>query len=101
MVLEQVSKFLLVDIKKFPKSDQALANVSVGGHKVHYYITLSKKDKGVVIRYLLKMTDYSRQQLTRLIKKYNKRERLTGRLVVAMALQKNIRTKYCSASKNR
>ena len=36
------------------------------------YITLSKKDKGVVIRYLLKMTDYSRQQLTRLIKKYNK-----------------------------
>ena len=36
------------------------------------YINLSKKDKGVVIRYLLKMTDYSRQQLTRLIKKYNK-----------------------------
>jgi len=34
------------------------------------YINLSKKDKGVVIRYLLKMTDYSRQQLTRLIKQY-------------------------------
>ena len=31
---------------------------------------LSKRDKGVVIRYLLKMTGYSRQQLTRLIKKY-------------------------------
>jgi len=36
------------------------------------YMSLSKKDKGVVIRYLLKMTDYSRQQLTRLIKKYTK-----------------------------
>jgi transposase InsO family protein len=36
------------------------------------YMALSKKDKGIVIRYLLKMTDYSRQQLTRLIKKYTK-----------------------------
>ncbi|MBL4783769.1 MAG: hypothetical protein JKX92_16180 [Porticoccaceae bacterium] len=31
---------------------------------------MPKKDKGTVIRYLLKMTDYSRQQLTRLIKQY-------------------------------
>jgi hypothetical protein len=36
MVLEQVSEFLLVDIKKFPKSDQVHANVSVGGHKKHH-----------------------------------------------------------------
>ena len=35
------------------------------------YKTLPKKDKGIVIRYLLKMTGYSRQQLTRLIKKYS------------------------------
>ncbi len=34
------------------------------------YMSLSKKDKGVVIRYLIKMTDYSRQQLARLIQKY-------------------------------
>ena len=34
------------------------------------YMNLSKRDKGIVIRYLLKMTEYSRQQLTRLIKKY-------------------------------
>ena len=34
------------------------------------YMSLSKKDKGVVIRYLIKMTGYSRQQLTRLIQKY-------------------------------
>jgi len=36
------------------------------------YMNLSKKDKGIVIQYLLKMTTYSRQQLTRLIKKYTK-----------------------------
>ncbi len=31
------------------------------------YLTLSKTHKGTVIRYLLKMSGYSRQQLTRLI----------------------------------
>jgi len=36
------------------------------------YMSLPKKDKGVVIRYLVKMTGYSRQQLTRLIGKYTK-----------------------------
>lgn len=36
------------------------------------YITLPRKDKGIVIRYLIKMTEYSRQQVTRLIKKYVK-----------------------------
>ncbi|MDT8281589.1 MAG: hypothetical protein RQ982_02115 [Gammaproteobacteria bacterium] len=36
------------------------------------YMNLSKRDKGVVIRYLIKMTGYSRQQLTRLIQKYTK-----------------------------
>lgn len=34
------------------------------------YITLSKKDKGIVIQYLIKLTGYSRQQLTRLIRQY-------------------------------
>ena len=36
------------------------------------YMSLSKKDKGTVIQYLLKMTGYSRQQLTRLIHQYTK-----------------------------
>jgi len=36
------------------------------------YMSLSKKDKGIVIQYLIKMTGYSRQQLTRLIRKYTK-----------------------------
>ncbi len=34
------------------------------------YMNLSKRDNGIVIQYLLKMTEYSRQQLTQLIKKY-------------------------------
>jgi len=41
------------------------------------YAGLSKKDKGTVIRYLLKMTDYSRQQLTRLIKQYTQTGQIT------------------------
>jgi len=34
------------------------------------YLTLKKQEKGVVIRYLMKISGYSRQQLTRLIKQY-------------------------------
>lgn len=40
------------------------------------YLTLSKRDKGVVIRYLIKISGYSRQQLTRLINQY----RQTGKI---------------------
>ncbi|WP_419623687.1 hypothetical protein [Thiolapillus sp.] len=40
------------------------------------YLSLNKPDKGIVIRYLLKVSGYSRQQLTRLIAQYRK----TGRL---------------------
>ena len=36
------------------------------------YFTLPKKDKGTVIHYLIKMSGYSRQQLTRLIRRYVK-----------------------------
>lgn len=35
IVLEQVSEFLSVDIKKFHKFDQTHSNVSVGGYKLH------------------------------------------------------------------
>lgn len=40
------------------------------------YLACSRSDKGVVIRYLMKVSGYSRQQLTRLIAQYRK----TGRL---------------------
>jgi len=42
-----------------------------------HYLSLSKQDKGVLIRYLMKVSGYSRQQITRLVKQY----RDTGRLV--------------------
>jgi len=54
------------------------------------YITLPKKNKGTVIRYLLKMTEYSRQQLTRLIKKYTK----TGRINWAPCRSNGFSKKY-------
>lgn len=34
------------------------------------YMTLGRKDKGVVIQFIMKISSYSRQQLTRLIKQY-------------------------------
>ena len=38
-----------------------------------HYLSLSKPDKGVLIRYLMRLSGYSRQQLTRLIKQYRVR----------------------------
>lgn len=43
------------------------------------YLTLSRRGKGVVIRYLMKISGYSRQQLTRLITQYRKTGRLRRR----------------------
>jgi len=43
------------------------------------YQGLGKRDKGVLIRYLMKVSGYSRQQITRLIKQYCKHGRLTRR----------------------
>lgn len=37
------------------------------------YTSLKRKDKGVVIAFLMKVTNYSRQQLTRMIKQYVKK----------------------------
>jgi hypothetical protein len=41
-------------------------------------LSLSKPDKGVLIRYLMKISGYSRQQITRLARQY----RDTGRLAL-------------------
>ena len=43
------------------------------------YLNLGKRDKGVVLRYLEKISGYSRQQLTRLLKQYQETGRLTRR----------------------
>ncbi len=42
----------------------------------HQYITCSKIDKGIITRFLMKITGYSRQQLTRLIGQYKKSGRI-------------------------
>ena len=34
------------------------------------YFNLSKKDKSIIVEYLMKITQYSRQQLTRLVAQY-------------------------------
>ena len=68
-------------IDEFLQGNQAVAFSVLGDKKERYqfvqstlikfrYMTLSKMDKGIVIRFLMKMTEYSRQQVTRLIKKY-------------------------------
>lgn len=54
------------------------------------YLTLSKHDKGVVIRYLMTVSGYSRQQLTRLIKQY----RITGRLCRRQRTASGFKTKF-------
>ncbi len=53
-------------------------------------VKLSKRDKGIVIRYLLKMTEYSRQQLMRLIKKYTH----TGQINWTPSLHNGFAKKY-------
>jgi len=52
------------------------------------YLKLSRQGKGVVIRYLMKISGYSRQQLTRLIAQYRK----TGRLFIHRCYEH--RTRY-------
>jgi len=54
------------------------------------YLTLNKIDKGVVIRYLMKVGGYSRQQVTRLIARY----RETGRIRREQKTVAGFRTKY-------
>ncbi len=69
------------DLEHFVQGNQAVAFTVLGDKHQRYqfiqrtlikfrYITLKKSDKGIVSRYLQKVTGYSRQQLTRLIKQY-------------------------------
>ena len=54
------------------------------------YLRISKADKGIVIRYLIKVTSYSRQQITRLIKQY----RRTGYIKHQPATNNGFKGKY-------
>lgn len=55
-----------------------------------HYLTLSKQDKGTVIRYLMKIAGYSRQQITRLINQYRK----TGQLQCRQRTVTGFKKKY-------
>src|SRR4030066_2521001 len=53
------------------RSDKDAGYRWIQGELVKFrYLTLSRKDRGAVVRYLVKVSGYSRQQLTRLIKQY-------------------------------
>jgi hypothetical protein len=69
------------ELEHFIEGNQAVAFTVLGDKNERYqfiqktliksrYITLKKPDKGIVNQYLKKVTGYSRQQLTRLIKQY-------------------------------
>lgn len=55
-----------------------------------HYLALNKADKGVLIRYLIKVSHYSRQQMTRLIKQY----RETGYIKYIPATSSGFKGKY-------
>lgn len=69
------------DLENFVQGNQAVAFSIMGDKNERYqfiqkvlvkfrYVTLNKPDKGAVNRYLIKVTGYSRQQITRLIRLY-------------------------------
>lgn len=54
------------------------------------YLTQSKENKGILTQYLMKISRYSRQQLSRLIKQY----RVTGYIKDHHVVSKGFKTKY-------
>jgi transposase InsO family protein len=63
----------------------------IQGERVKFgYLRLSRPGKGVVIRYLMRISGYSRQQLTRLIAQYRK----TGRLQRCQRTVSGFKSKY-------
>jgi len=70
-------------VENFLEGNQAVAYSVLGDKAQHYqfihktlvkfsYMTCSKKHKGIIRHYLIKLTGYSRQQLTRLIGQYKR-----------------------------
>jgi len=77
----------LSQLRDFLSGTQAVAFSVIGDKDTGYrwiqgelvrfgYLSCSRSDKGVVIRYLMKVSGYSRQQITRLVGQY----RDTGQL---------------------
>jgi hypothetical protein len=56
------------------------------------YLTLKKRERGVVIRFLMKVSGYSRQQVTRLIKQYTEHGRIVRRQRTARGFSRRYTT---------
>ena len=91
----------IAQLTDFPSGTQAVAFSVMSDKDACYhwiqgelvrfrYLRLSRSDKGVVIRYLIKISGYSRQQLTRLIAQYRK----TGRLQRRQCTRSGFKQKY-------
>lgn len=52
------------------------------------YLQLGRADKGIVIRFLCKMSQYSRQQITRLIRQYTDKRKIVRRQLTANGFKK-------------
>ena len=99
-------------LQSFLNSTQRVAFVIPGNKAERYrfiqsvlirfdYLSLSKSDQGMVMRYLIKITGYSRQQLTRLIKQHREHGRIIAsqRTVAGFARKSPMRI-LCAAGAN-
>lgn len=80
----QKAAFLVLSNKK--EKYQWIKNVLI---KFNYY-SLKKHEKSIVLAYIRKVTSYSRQQLTRLVKEYN----TNGAIVYKPATTNGFKSKY-------
>lgn len=93
VTIEQIKDFLAGTeaISLETQSDQKMAYQWIQKTLIHFFYTsLKKPEKGIVIKYLVKATGYSRQQLTRLIKRYKQ----TGRVRSCYQDQKPNASRY-------
>ena len=74
-------------MEQFLTGSQAVAFLVASGKDEYYqgiqrtqvknsYPSLNKRSKGVVVRFLIKITGYSRQQITRLVKQYHDTDKI-------------------------
>ncbi|MFT5047005.1 MAG: hypothetical protein ACI8UP_003988 [Porticoccaceae bacterium] len=94
----------LIDLENHLQNNQPLAFSLLGNKSERYqfvqkilvkfsYLTLAKKDKGVVIRFFMKITEYSRQQITRLIQSCSR----TGKLSLKPCRSNGFKKKHTAA----
>lgn len=100
--LEQLTN--IEDVSRFLDGMQAVAFGVTTSKKARYrwaqktlvkhgYLLLGKAEKGIIIRYLMKVTGYSQAQIKRLIKQYAK----TGTVTVKPARGNGFKRTYIDA----